>query len=242
LFGKGLKGDKKLRDMSDGAEITAEVETAATLIQKARNPLILSSPSLFGASLNVALLKGKAVAVGFEANSRGTALMGLATDGKTYKEMVSGGMKVLYAIGEVPLAKRPDSGFLVVQNAYKTELAQQADIVLPSAATLESSGTVVDSFGRMKHLSCVTVPFGESRVHRDIFISLSGIMGTAIKKPGAAEIKRAVRVRQKLTASPFEKRDDINILPDSISEDINSSVIISSRLAWLRESAKVQAV
>ena len=242
LIAKGLKADKKLGASVKDVEITEEIEKAATLIAEAHEPLIFSSPSLFQASANIALLKGKVICVALESNARGITLMGLTTEGKTYKEMVSDRMKVLYAVGEVPLNKRPNTDFLIVQNSHLTELAKQADVVLPSATFLESAGTIIDYMGRMKYLPKVIEPQGESKSHRDIFIHLSKIMGAQIKKPTEAEINKAAKVKTKLSFRPFVKKEGLDISPNELIESINASVINGSRLLWLKETGKAMAV
>ena len=242
LIAKGLKADKKLGASVKDVEITEEIEKAATLIAEAHGPLIFSSPSLFQASANIALLKGKVICVALESNARGITLMGLTTEGKTYKEMVSDRMKVLYAVGEVPLNKRPNTDFLIVQNSHLTELAKQADVVLPSATFLESAGTIIDYMGRMKYLPRVIEPQGESKSHRDIFIHLSKIMGAQIKKPTEAEINKAAKVKTKLSFRPFVKKEGLDISPNELIESINASVINGSRLLWLKETEEAMAV
>lgn len=241
LISKGLKADKKLESSVKDVEITEEMEKAAGLIAEANEPLIFSSPSLFESSADLALLKGKVMAVGLESNARGVALMGLTTEGKTYKEMAGakGAVKVLYAVGEVPLQNRPDGvEFLIVQNSHLTGLAKQADIVLPSASFLESSGTIVDYIGRLKLLSKVIEPQGESKSHGDIFAELSKAMGTALKRPTEAEIKKAAKAETKIVFSPFARKDGFDVSPEELIESVNASVINGSRLLWLKETEK----
>ena len=242
LIGKGLKADKKLESSVKDAEISEAIEKAATFIAEAKEPVLLSSPSLFDASANIALLKGKVICVALESNARGVVLMGLTTEGKTFKEMVSDGMKVLYTVGEVPLNKRPNTDFLIVQNSHLTELAKQADVVLPSATFLESAGTMIDYMGRIKYLPKVIEPQGESKSHRDIFINLAKIMGATIKRPTEAEVKKASKVKSKLSSNPFAKKEGLDISPNEIIESVNASVINSSRLLWLKETEKAMAV
>ncbi len=242
LIGKGLKADNKLESYIKDAEISEEIEKAAALFIEAKEPLIFSSPSFFEASANISLLKGKVISVGLESNARGVALVGLTTEDKTYKEMVSDGMKVLYAVGEVPLNKRPNTDFLIVQNSHITELAKQADILLPSATFLESAGTMIDYMGRMKYLPMVIEPQGKSKSHRDIFIHLSKIMGAAIKGPTEGEVKKASKMKAKLSFSPFAKKEGLDISPNEIIESVNASVINGSRLLWLKEAEKAMAV
>ena len=198
--------------------------------------MIITSPSMFQASANIALIKGKVIAAGLESNARGIALMGLTTEGKTYKQMATEGKKVLYAVGEVPINKRPKTEFLIVQNSHMTELAKQADIVLPVATFLESAGTIIDYMGRIKYLPKVIEPQGQSRSHREIFIQVAKKMGATIKRPTEAEVKKAMKVKGKLTSRAFEKAEGFDISPEEVIESVNASVINGSRLLWLKET------
>ncbi|MBM4140139.1 MAG: 2Fe-2S iron-sulfur cluster binding domain-containing protein [Nitrospira sp.] len=253
LIDKGFKADKEIESSVKDAEVSEDIEKAASLFAEAKEPLIFSSPSLFWASANISLLKGKIISVALESNARGVALMGLTTEGKTYKEMVGtaeskeqsaqSGVKVLYAVGEVPLNKRPDGiDFLIVQNSHLTELAQQADVILPSATFLESAGTIIDYMGRLKYLPQIIEPQGASKSHRDIFIHLSKIIGSPLKRPAEAEVKKATRVKTKLSFSPFVKKEGFDISPSELIDSINASVINGSRLLWLKEIERAMAV
>jgi|Deesub1362A_J573_1020465.scaffolds.fasta_scaffold00027_40 NADH dehydrogenase/NADH:ubiquinone oxidoreductase subunit G len=235
---KGLKADKKLESAVSDASVSEDVEKAAALFAEAKSPVIFTSPSLFEAASNISLIKGSVVAVPAESNAKGIALMGLTTEGKTYKEMVSGGLKVLYAVGEVPVNKRPDVDFLIVQNSHLTELAKQADVVLPSAVFLESAGTIIDYMGRLKYLPEAIEPQGEAKSHKDIFIQLAKVMGGSIKRPTETEVKKAAKVKVKPSLKPFEKKEGLDVSPDEIIESVNASVINGSRLLWLKEAEK----
>ncbi|NWF75718.1 MAG: molybdopterin-dependent oxidoreductase [Nitrospirae bacterium] len=238
LIQKGLKADKKLISEVKNVEITEEIEKAATLIHEAKSPVILASPSLFDASANIALIKGKIICVPLESNARGVILMGLTTLGKTYQDMISDGMKVLYTVGEVPLNKRPKTDFLIVQNSHLNELAKQADVVLPSATFFESAGTMIDYLGRIKYLPKIIEPQGESKSHKDIFIKLAKEMGVTIKKVTEAEVKKAIKIKEKLPIGLFIKKEGLEISPEEVIESINASVINGSRLLWLKETEK----
>jgi NADH dehydrogenase/NADH:ubiquinone oxidoreductase subunit G len=233
---KGLKADKKLTTSVKNASVTEDMEKAAELISQASELLIISSPGLFDAAANITLFKGKVVTAGLESNARGVALMGLITKGKTYSEMAGDGMKVLYAVGEVPLQQRPKADFLVVQHSHLTGLARQADVVLPSATFLESAGTMVDYLGRLKYLPKVIEPQGQSKSHRDILITLAKKMGATLKRPTEAEVKKAVKVKASQPLRPFVKKEGLEISPDEFIESVNASVINGSRLLWLKET------
>jgi NADH dehydrogenase/NADH:ubiquinone oxidoreductase subunit G len=236
LIEKGQKADKKTEEAVKGVGVIEDIENAAKLIIEAKEPLIITSPAMFQASANIALIKGKVIAAGLESNARGVALMGLTTEGKTYKQMATEGKKVLYAVGEVPINKRPKTEFLIVQNSHMTELAKQADIVLPVATFLESAGTIIDYMGRIKYLPKVIEPQGQSRSHREIFIQVAKKMGATIKRPTEAEVKKAMKVKGKLTSRAFEKAEGFDISPEEVIESVNASVINGSRLLWLKET------
>jgi len=228
---------------------TSPFEKAAELFAKAKNIVILAVPSLYAASTNIAVIANKlllpvpeVVAVPIEANAKGVTLMGLVTEGRSYKEMIAGkAVKVLYAVGEIPLNSgvRPKVDFLIVQNSHLTSLAKQADIVLPSAAVLESDGTIVDYLGRLKKVQKAVEPPEDAKTHREIFIKLAKVLGKAIKKPSETAVKKATKVKKgKPSMGPFKKQEGFDIDPVEMIESLNASVINGSRLLWLKEVEK----
>ena len=234
LITKGMKAAEDLEAaVKDAVVPSEEIEKTAALISEANEVLIFSSPSFFNAAANIALLKGKVISAGLESNARGVSLVGLGAEGKSYVEMVSGGVKVLYAVGEIPVGKRPNTDFLVVQNSHMTELAQQADVVLPSTMYLESPGTIIDHMGRVKYLPQVIEPVGQSKGHAQIFIELAREMGSKIERPTEEDVKKATRERAKLSVRSFEKKEGFDISPKEFIEAVNKSVIDGSRLVWL---------
>lgn len=241
LIDKGLSGDKKLSSVVANATVSEAVEKAAMLYIEAKNPVILSSPAMYQAAANISLLKGVAVSVPVESNAKGVVMMGLISEGKSYKEMASGGTNLLYAIGEVPLNKRPNVDFLVVQNSHLTELAKQADIVFPSAAFLEVDGTMVNYLGRLKHVCKAVEPVGEAKSHREIFANIAKAMGAEIKEAKESETKKLTKIKAKAAVAPFERKEGLDVKVDEVIESINASVINGSRLLWLKETEKVVA-
>lgn len=243
LMDKGLAGDKKLASEVSSAQISDAVSKAAELYIEANNPVILSSPALYQASANISLLKGTAVSVPVESNAKGVLMMGLSAEGKSYKEMVSGGVKVLYAVGELPLNSRPDVDFLIVQHSHLTELAKQADIILPSAAFLEVDGTIVDYLGRLRRVCRAVEPVGEAKPHREIFVNIAKVMGADMKEAKESETKKLLKdlakVKAKARVAPFERKEGFDVNVDEMIESINASVINGSRLLWLKETQVV---
>ncbi|GER92824.1 hypothetical protein A45J_0552 [hot springs metagenome] len=237
LIDKGLSGDKKLASAVANISVSDLVDKAATLYMEAKNPIILSSPAMYQAAANISLLKGVTVSVPVESNAKGVALMGLVTEGKSYKEMISGGLNLLYVIGEIPLNTRPDVDFLVVQNSHLTELAKQADVILPSATYFEVDGTIVDYLGRLKHVCKAIEPAGEAKSHREIFVDIADVMGSEMKEAKESDTKKLAKIKVKIASAPFTRKEGFDVKVDEIIEAINASVINGSRLLWLKEAA-----
>jgi NADH-quinone oxidoreductase subunit G len=89
-------------------------------------------------------------------NSRGAIDMGLipGPGGLRIPEMLTADLNVLWVIGANPLegGRQRNAGFLVVQDMFLTETAQQADIVLPAASAYEKNGTVTNVTGEIQRL------------------------------------------------------------------------------------------
>ncbi len=241
VISKGAKVPKEMVHALASVDPTDDAIKGAELFMEANNPLIFSSPSLYDASANLSLIKGAAVAVPIESNAKGVILMGIEGEGKSYKEMVTDGMSAIYAIGELPLNKRPKTDFLVVQNSHLTELAKQADVVLPSAAFLEASGTMVDYMGRLKYLCKAIEPAGQAMSHREILMAVAKAVGKDIKEPKDADVKKTLKAKPKVSLKPFKKKEGLDVNPQEMIESINASVINGSRLLWLKESEKAMA-
>ncbi len=249
LIDKGSKSVKELDSALSGVNATEESDKAAELINGAKNPVVLCSPALYRASRNLSLLKKMSViAVPLEANARGVVLSGITSQGKSFADMVldrndssPGTSDVLYVVGDVPVKKRPKVKFLVVQSTHLTDFAEQADVVLPAAAALESKGTIIDYLGRVRNVTKIIEPAGDAKQHKDIFIELSKVMGKTIKE-SSAEMKSNSKSALKPKFSPFEKEQGLDIDPAELIESVNASVIKCSRLIWLKEADKTAKV
>ena len=242
MISKGIKAPKEMVEALTSVDPSDEAMNAADVLIAAKSPVILAAPSLYKAAANLSLIKSEAVSVPLEANARGVVLMGLTTEGKRFREMISSHSKALYVIGEIPVAKRPEADFLVVQASHMTDLARQADVVLPAAAVLESEGTIVDYLGRLKEVRKAVEPAGDSLSNSEIFIGISKAMGTSLKLPKDTEVKKALKGRAKASFSAFRKDRDLDIDVEKFNEDINASAVNGSRLLWLKELEKGAAV
>ncbi len=115
----------------------------------------------FGESLGIPV---KYVCLVDYSNSRGAVDMGLtpellpgykpAGEGMHLDEMLAADLNVLWVVGANPYkdgaAKR--ARYLVVQDMFLTETAQQADVVLPSASAYEKNGTITNGTGEIQRL------------------------------------------------------------------------------------------
>lgn len=238
LISRGLKGKKELESAVQKIKyVRDDVNKAAQFIIESNNPVILTSPRFFQLSSNIALLKGRIVCIGLEANCYGIARLGM-NGGKKYGDIINSGLKMLYIVGEVPLKNRPDGvDFLVVQHSHLTELASEADLVLPATTFFESSGSIIDWSGRIKHLSCAIKPLGHAKTHREIFISVAKQMGISLKQPSPNDLKRLIN-GGKINGGFFKKSYNFDINSPELIELMNSSLLNDSRLRWLKQIEK----
>jgi NADH-quinone oxidoreductase subunit G len=116
----------------------------------------------FGESLGIPV---QYVALVDYSNSRGAVDMGLTPEllpgyqpsgqpGMHLHEMIEADLGVLWVVGSNPLkggAPRK-AGFVVVQEMFLTETAQQADVVLPAACAYEKIGTITNGTGEVQRL------------------------------------------------------------------------------------------
>ncbi|MHB8880979.1 MAG: NADH-quinone oxidoreductase subunit G [Thermodesulfovibrionales bacterium] len=239
---KGVKAPKEMVSALAHVDPSDQAMEAADLFMAAKSPVILSAPSLFKAAANLTLIKGEAVAVPFEANARGIVAMGLTSEGKKFREMTSSSSPVLYAIGDVPLDNRPETGFLIVQSSQMTDLALKADLVLPAAHPLETAGTIIDYMGVVKEIQKVVDPSGGARPNADIFIALAEALGGSLKMPKESDIKKAAKTKVKLSFSPFKRDQALDNDAGKLIEQTTRQTVNCSRLLWLKETEKAALV
>ncbi|MBS1126640.1 MAG: formate dehydrogenase, alpha subunit, archaeal-type [Nitrospirae bacterium] len=242
VISKGVKAPKEMIEALAHVNPSDNAMAAADIFIAANAPVILAAPSLYKAAADLSLIKGDAVAVPLEANAKGVVMMGLTSEGKTFGEIVSSQTKLVYAVGEMPVKNRPDTKFLLVQTSYMTDLATLADLILPSAAALESEGTIIDYLGRIKQVNKVCEPAGESKQNAEIFMAVADAMGTSLKKVKDTDIKKAAKAKFKAFFAPFKRDKGLDIDVEQFIDDMRISTINGSRLLWLRELEKAVAV
>ncbi len=82
-------------------------------------------------------------------------------------------IKALYMIGSVPLGKKTNTEFLVVQDSYMNEIAEQADAIFPATTFAETDGTFVNVEGRIQKFSKVIQPLGDAKSDWWILVQLA---------------------------------------------------------------------
>ncbi|MCX7914404.1 MAG: molybdopterin-dependent oxidoreductase [Thermodesulfovibrionales bacterium] len=234
IIEKGLSATADLSGAVADATITENIEKAATLFVAAKNPVVFTSPAMYSAALNIALFKGSVVSVPFESNAKGVLLMGLTTEGKTYKEMAEGATSLLYVVGNVPIKSAPKVDFLIVQNSHLTELAKQADLVLPSATFWEDDGSIVDYLGNLKFICQAVEPPGEAKTNTEIFAAIAKAMGAEIAEVSDEELDKLTRYECKICFNPFVRKEGLDVKIDEMIEMLNAPVLSTTRLVWLK--------
>ncbi len=235
VISKGRKAPKEMVEALAPVNPSDAAMAAADLFIAAKRPVVLAAPALYKAAANLALVNGGAAAVPLEANAKGVVAMGLATGGRKFSDIIAGSSKALYVVGEPPISKRPDTGFLVVQTSHMTDLASQADIVLPSTPTLESEGSIIDWLGRVKKVNKACEPAGQAKQNGVIFTEVAEALGASLKPVKDTDVKKAAKAKAKITFSAFAREGGPDIDADEFMQETNRTIVNSSRLLWLKE-------
>jgi predicted molibdopterin-dependent oxidoreductase YjgC len=129
-------------------------------------------------------LSAKVLPLLSRANDRGAMEIAasFACDGLTAPEIFaaaqSGGMDLLYLIGEDVWPGSYDAKFVVVQDMFlPAEAGEIADVVFPVASFAEMDGTYTNLEGRVRSLRRAIRPAGASKPDWEILSSLAGKLG-----------------------------------------------------------------
>ncbi len=183
-------------DAPDGAETYAAVRDIAATLGSSVN-VLRGKSNAFGASLAGLLPStgpgGRPIA---EMAQDLHALWGRAVPGDAGMsapeiiEAAGGGrLDVLYVVASDPATDVPDRArwteararlpFLVVQDAFLSQTAQAADVVLPALVAPEKDGTVSNLEGRIQRLHAAVAGPGEAWADTAIFTALAARLGRA---------------------------------------------------------------
>jgi NADH-quinone oxidoreductase subunit G len=183
------------------------------------------------------------------ANSRGAIDMGLTPEllpgyapsgeaGMHVEEMLGAQLGALWVVGANPfkggLKRKAD--FLVVQEMFLTETAQQADVVLPAAFAYEKNGTVTNTSGQVQRLTRAIHTMG-AKPDLEIMgfiareMGVAGDLGPWVPETVFAEIRKTVRgydIAMPVIATggaaqtmPVNGRIPVELRPDLVQSDHN---------------------
>lgn len=176
-----------------GKGASEDIVAAASLISEAVSPLVIASPELYEASSGITPENGRIVPAAKEANSRGTLAMGIERSGASPAGMVEGGARVLYVLGAIETGRPEGIDFLIMQSPYLTGAAKEADLLLPSATSLEAEGSIFDYMGRLKTLEMAAKPCCHSRGHREIVAAIARKTGIELKPARFSDVKKRLK-------------------------------------------------
>jgi len=129
------------------------------------------------------------------------------TPGSSLPQMIEdaqqGTLKALFVVGENPLASLPPSSgihsafekleFVVCQELFLTETAQQAHVVLPACSYAEKDGTFTNTEGHIQPVRQAIDLVGESRPDWEVFSALSVMMNDPMEYEDVKEIGKEIR-------------------------------------------------
>lgn len=125
-----------------------------------------------------------------------------ATPGLTVTEMMNaaleGKVRAIYVVGENPMLSDPDLNhvaealqavdFLVVQDIFRNETADMADVILPAVSFAEKAGTFTNTERRVQLIRPALEPPGEARNDWEIISDIANRLGHAWHYHSPAEI------------------------------------------------------
>ncbi len=116
-----------------------------------------------------------------------------------------------------------EGAFIVYFGHHGDDLAQLADIVLPSPAYTEKSSTYMNMEGRVLQTTRCYHPLGESKEEWKIFRALSNNFSQKLKFNNLSELRNEI-------SNLFPVFKEINYLPPSLKLDFGSSTKIEDRV------------
>lgn len=237
LCKEGVCTDKKLQKSTDGATINEEIQKAGKAFIESNNPLVLSTPAMALCAANLAYIKGSLLSVPFESNAVGIALTGI---NRSFSDLESlkPGPKLYYVIGDSLMTKKPEGSLLIVHTTHMTELAKEADVVLPLTTPYESSGTIISAGLKVKQVNQSLEPKGMALSPRDAFQQIVKAMGEELKLPKNSEVKKLLKGKHKVEPTDFKKIEGLTEDISTILTAVNHCMLQSERIAWLEQNRK----
>jgi NADH-quinone oxidoreductase subunit G len=205
------------RQGADAADYFAAMESLRGRLHAEPELAIVFDDSFQGAAIHRLVDFGESLGIPVQyiclvdySNSRGALDMGLVPGegGMRLHEMLAADLSALWVVGANPMKGMPGTpgmprgvsrkaGFLLVQDLFLTETAQQADVVLPAACAYEKNGTVTNTTGEVQRLKRAVNTMG-AKPDLEIMGFIAREMGVAaalgpwIPEAVFAEIRRTV--------------------------------------------------
>jgi formate dehydrogenase major subunit len=128
-----------------------------------------------------------------------TEMVDAILDGRLHAMIIMGEDKVLADSNQARVREAFSKlDFLVVVEIFLTKTAEQADIVLPAAASLEKEGTFVNTERRIQRLYKVLEPLGQTKTELEIIQGIANTLGANWKYRNPSEVMEEVA-----SLSPF---------------------------------------
>jgi NADH-quinone oxidoreductase subunit G len=117
------------------------------------------------------------------------------------QQVESGAVKVLYVFDPGPAGSLGDTSWvvearrsgklplLIVQGVLLTDLARQADIVLPGAASVEKDGAYVNGQGRLQAAAKALAAPGDAQEDWQIFVNVAAALGASLDYTSSAHVR-----------------------------------------------------
>ena len=196
-------------------EVDPELASIARMLVEAEAPVMIVGPEYLADSSSALVLEAAArlarqVGTGVlplapQSNLAGALKMlpnpqplpyreGEAKDGRGESPLPdSGGVGLLYLVGETPSPDDPAAGFLIYQNFASYTGPRQPDLALPAAAFAEVDGTTINLEGRICQVRKAVEPPGEALPDWLIMCRIAQKMGVSgFDYPDAAAIQREI--------------------------------------------------
>ena len=233
-----------------GGEAVVLSEVLASLADANRLTFLIGTdvfrspvPSLQGIHAQIRGLK-KEVAVQFlfdRANQMGAWDLGLGADfGHMLDLCEAGEMGAMYVLGSDPLLSYPDGrrvkdalgklDLLIVQDAFLTDTAGMADVVLPAATFAEEHGTITNNEGRAQVVRKLRNPAFDAGGSLQIFRYVASLFGHDLAPSSVEavfeEITREVPVFRGLTLDGLGEEGAFTSAPGSTEEEPPDDFVI----------------
>ena len=167
------------------------------------------------------------------------------TPGKSYDEMLSGGVKALFVMGADPakhatseqLAKLEALEFLVAQDLFLTETAQRAHVVLPAVAYTEKDGTFTNTERRVQVVRRAMMPLPYAKADWEILMGVAHALGLGWTYPSSAQVLSEISRTVPLYAGVSRRALGTTgacwpLVPGAPTSDGKPTVVGSPYLTW----------